>query len=70
MTRGQTPTKLGLRTTLRSGFREHRLGRRCPYVLFSTAEIHAAIDRNHRLQRASTADFTKFKPRKFHAQAA
>src|ERR1022692_40780 len=37
---------------------------------FSTAEIHAAIDREQRLQRASATDFTKFKPRKFHAQAA
>ena len=38
--------------------------------LFSTAEIHAVVDRQQRLQRAVTTDFTKFKPRKFHAQAA
>jgi hypothetical protein len=38
--------------------------------VFSTTEIHAAIDRQQRLQRASTTDFGKFKPRKFHAQAA
>jgi len=37
--------------------------------VFSTAEIHAAIDREQRLQRASTADFAKFKPRKLHAVA-
>jgi hypothetical protein len=37
---------------------------------FSTVQIHAATDRYQRLQRASTADFTKFKPRKFHTQAA
>jgi hypothetical protein len=37
---------------------------------FSTAEIHAAIDRSQRLKRASTSDFSKFKPRKFHAVAA
>jgi hypothetical protein len=38
--------------------------------LFSTAEIHAAIERSQRLERASTTDFTKFKLRKFHTQAA
>jgi hypothetical protein len=38
--------------------------------VFSTAQIHAAIDRRQRLQRATTTDFTKFKPRTFHAQAA
>jgi hypothetical protein len=38
--------------------------------VFSTSEIHAAIDRQQRLQRASTTDFGKFKPRKFHSQAA
>jgi hypothetical protein len=37
---------------------------------FSTTEIHAAIDRNQRLERASTADFSKYRPRKFHTQAA
>jgi hypothetical protein len=38
--------------------------------VFSTAEIHAAIDRAHRLQRAATTDFSKFKRRNLHAQAA
>jgi hypothetical protein len=38
--------------------------------LFSNAQIHAAIDRGQRLERAATTDFTKFKPRKFQAQAA
>jgi hypothetical protein len=38
--------------------------------LFSNGQIHAAIDREQRLQRAATTDFTKYKPRKFHAQAA
>jgi hypothetical protein len=37
---------------------------------FSTTEIHAAIDRERRLSRAATTDFTKFRPRKFHAVAA
>jgi len=37
---------------------------------FSTDQIHAAIDRDQRLQRASTTDFSKFRPRKFHTQAA
>jgi hypothetical protein len=37
---------------------------------FSTAEIHAAIDREQRLQRAATTDFTRYKPRKFQTQAA
>jgi hypothetical protein len=38
--------------------------------LFSTAQIHAAIERDQRLERASTTDFSKFKPRKFQTQAA
>src|SRR5580698_10944814 len=38
--------------------------------VFSTAQIHAAIDRQHRLQRASTTDFSKYRRRNFHAQAA
>jgi hypothetical protein len=38
--------------------------------IFSTAEIHAAIDRQQRLQRSSTTDFSKYKPRKFQTQAA
>jgi|SRR5579863_3680202 len=37
---------------------------------FSTAEIHAAIDRQHRLQRAATTDFSKYRRRNFQAQAA
>jgi hypothetical protein len=38
--------------------------------VFSTSEIHAAIDRQHRLDRAATTDFTRYKPRKFQTQAA
>jgi hypothetical protein len=38
--------------------------------VFSTTQIHAAIDRQHRLERAATTDFTKFKRRNFQAQAA
>jgi hypothetical protein len=38
--------------------------------LFSTVQIHAAIDREHRLERAAATDFTRFKPRKFQTQAA
>jgi len=38
--------------------------------VFSTAEIHAAIDRQLRLDRAATTDFTRYKPRKFQTQAA
>jgi hypothetical protein len=30
--------------------------------VFSASEIHAAIDRDQRLHRASTADFSKYKP--------
>jgi hypothetical protein len=37
--------------------------------LFSTDQIHAAIDREQRLTRAATTDFAKFKPRKFQAAA-
>ena len=37
--------------------------------VFSTAEIHAAIDRQQRLNRAATTDFSKYKPRKFRAAA-
>jgi hypothetical protein len=37
---------------------------------FSTDQIHAAIDREHRLERAASTDFTRFKPRKFHTVAA
>jgi len=32
---------------------------------FSNDQIHAALDREQRLTRASATDFTKFKPRKF-----
>jgi hypothetical protein len=38
--------------------------------VFSNAQIHAAIDRDQRLERASAADFTKYKPRRFQTQAA
>jgi hypothetical protein len=38
--------------------------------VFSTAEIHAAIDRQHRLDRAAATDFTRYKPGKFQTQAA
>jgi hypothetical protein len=38
--------------------------------VFSTAQIHAAIDRQHRLQRAATTDFSKYRRRNFQAQAA
>ena len=37
---------------------------------FSNDQIHAAIDREQRLQRASTADFTNYRPRKFQTRAA
>ncbi len=38
--------------------------------VFSTTEIHSAIDRQRRLYRASTTDFSKFRPRKLQTQAA
>jgi len=38
--------------------------------VFSAAEIHDAIDRQQRLQRASTMDFSKYRVRKFQARAA
>jgi hypothetical protein len=38
--------------------------------LFSNDQIHIAIDRGQRLERASTTDFSKYRPRKFHTQAA
>jgi hypothetical protein len=38
--------------------------------VFSNDQIHAAIDREHRLERASATDFSRFKPRKFQTQAA
>jgi hypothetical protein len=37
---------------------------------FSTDQIHAAIDREQRLQRASTTDLSKYRTRKFQTQAA
>ena len=38
--------------------------------VFSNDQIHAAIDREQRLERASTTDFSKYRPRKFQAAAA
>ncbi len=38
--------------------------------VFSNAQIRAAIDREQRLQRASTTDFTKYRTRNFRTQAA
>jgi hypothetical protein len=38
--------------------------------VFSTSEIHARIDRQQRLERASTTNFSKFRPRKLQSQAA
>jgi len=38
--------------------------------VFSTAEIHTAIDRQQRLRRAVTTDFSNYKPGKFQTQAA
>lgn len=38
--------------------------------VFSTAEIHAAVDRQQRLKRAATMDFSKYRPRKLQARAA
>jgi len=38
--------------------------------VFSNDQIHAAIDRDQRLQRASTADFSKYRARKFQTRAA
>ncbi len=38
--------------------------------VFSTAEIHAAIDKDRRLNRAGVTDFSRHKPQKFHATAA
>jgi hypothetical protein len=38
--------------------------------VFSTSEIHAAIDRRQRLERAAAADFSRYKPGKFQTQAA
>ena len=38
--------------------------------VFSTTEIHAAIDREQRVQHSAAMNFSKFKPRKFQTQAA
>ena len=38
--------------------------------VFSTAEIHAAIDKERRLNRANLTDFSRYKPQKLHAKAA
>jgi hypothetical protein len=38
--------------------------------VFSTAEIHAAIDKERRLNRADLTDFSRHKSRIFHAAAA
>jgi hypothetical protein len=38
--------------------------------VFSNDEIHSAIDRQQRLERASATDFSKHKPRKVQMQAA
>ena len=38
--------------------------------VFANGQIHAAIDREQRLQRASTTDLSKFRLRKFHSAAA
>ena len=37
---------------------------------FSNDQINAAIDRDQRLRRASTTDFSKYRTRKFQTQAA
>jgi hypothetical protein len=37
---------------------------------FSSDQIHAAIDREQRLQRASTTDFSKYRVRNFQTRAA
>jgi hypothetical protein len=38
--------------------------------VFSTAEIHAAIDKERRLNRAHQTDFSRYKPQKLYANAA
>jgi hypothetical protein len=38
--------------------------------VFSTAQIHAAIDKDRRLRRSDQTDFTRHKPQKFQAVAA
>lgn len=50
--------------------RENPVNRQKDGFVFSTREIHDAIDRQQRLARAATMDFTKYKARKFQAHAA
>ncbi len=38
--------------------------------VFSTAQIHAAIDKERRLHRANQTDFSRHKPQKHYANAA
>ena len=38
--------------------------------VFSTAQIHAAIDKERRLQRANLTDFSRHRPQRLHANAA
>jgi hypothetical protein len=38
--------------------------------VFSNDQIHAAIDRDQRIERASATDFSKYKPRRFQTAAA
>jgi hypothetical protein len=38
--------------------------------VFSTAQIHAALDKERRLKRACQTDFSRHKPQKLYAQAA
>ncbi len=38
--------------------------------VFSTAQIHTAIDKERRLQRANLTDFSRHRPLKLHANAA
>ncbi len=38
--------------------------------VFSNAEIHAAIDKERRLNRANLTDFSRYRPQKLHANAA
>jgi hypothetical protein len=38
--------------------------------VFSTAQIHAALDKERRLNRASQTDFSRHNPQKLHARAA
>ena len=38
--------------------------------VFSRDQIHAAIDRQHRVERAAATDFTRYKPRKLQTRAA